>query len=136
MVRWGFIGGTLSILAIIIGLPWGTIGVAASYSISGIFQFPLLIWFVCKEGPIRPVDFYRTITPALCASFLVGVFLVIFRKLELIANPLTGTILALAITVLSTLFILGVLPSGRIALSDFMSVIDSLYRNPKTSNKC
>jgi PST family polysaccharide transporter len=136
MVQWGFIGGTLSILAIILGLPWGTIGVAASYSISGIFQFPLLIWFVCKEGPIRSVDFYRTLTPALCASLLVAVLLVIFRKLEVISIPVIGVILAISITVLSTLLILGVLPSGRKALSDFISLIDSLYRRPKASKKC
>jgi PST family polysaccharide transporter len=133
-IKWGFIGGTLSIAAIIVGLPWGTIGVAASYSLSGLcLRAPLLIWFVCKEGPIRSMDIYRTATPAAFASLVSGTLLAAFRIWVDIHNPIVGLVLALAITLLSTLLILGLLPSGRFALRDCWKLVASFYKDSKYS---
>ena len=36
MFRWGLIGSTLTVASIIVGLPWGVVGVAASYQQRGI----------------------------------------------------------------------------------------------------
>jgi PST family polysaccharide transporter len=135
-VQWGFIGGTLSIVSIIAGLPWGVMGVAASYSISGLFiRAPLLIWFVCQTGPIRAIDFYRTSTPAAFASLFVAALLVLFRNWVEISSPLVGLILALFITLLSTLLVLGVLPAGRIALRDGKSLFDSFFKKSASSTQ-
>src|SRR5262249_1991158 len=65
MFQWGLIGCTLIIASIFAGLPWGAIGVAASYSVTNVCLIaPLLFWYVTRSGPVRMWDFYRAIGPA------------------------------------------------------------------------
>ena len=43
MLRWGMIGSALTTLSVLAGLPFGAVGVAASYAISGlVIRMPLL----------------------------------------------------------------------------------------------
>ena len=59
-LQWGGIGGTLVVLSFVAGLPWGAVGVAASYGISGlVLRVPLLFWMVGRRGPVRTRDLYR-----------------------------------------------------------------------------
>ena len=47
MLEWGMIGATIIVVAIVAGLKWGAIGVAASYSLTNlIIVIPLLL--VCE----------------------------------------------------------------------------------------
>ena len=132
MFKWGIIGSAISIGSIIAGLPWGAVGVAASYAIVGLFfQSPLLYWYVGREGPIRNRDFYITAAPAMCASSCVFIALIVFRKWVQISNPLTGLSVALGITVLIALSVFVILPAGRRALSDIWALIPSLYQRPE-----
>lgn len=132
--QWGFIGGILSVAAIIAGIWWGPVGVAASYSISSFcIQVPLLFWFVGRTGPIRTSDFYRASTPAACASLCVLLALLAFRQWVEISNLFIGLSVTLAITVLVTLSVLAVLPAGRLALRDMKSLLVLLYRRPSPS---
>jgi PST family polysaccharide transporter len=125
MLQWGLIGGFLSVASIIAGLPWGTVGVAASYSISGlVIRTPLLYWFVGRTGPVRTTDFYRTMLPHGCAS--VGVLLVLFAFRQWVqgSEPIIGLTIALAIAVGITLLVLAVIPAGRLALEDFKVLLN------------
>ena len=131
MFKWGIIGGTISIISFIVGLPWGAVGVAASYSIIGFcFLTPLLYWYVGREGPIRTKDFYVSAAPAACASASVFVALLSFRHWVMISHPVTGLIVAFGITVLISLSVFVLLPSGRLALRDFGALVPSLYQRP------
>jgi O-antigen/teichoic acid export membrane protein len=72
MFQWGIIGSLIIVASIVGGLPWGAVGVAASYSVVFVcVVMPLLLWFVGRDGPVRTVDFYRTIAPSLCAALSV-----------------------------------------------------------------
>src|SRR5262249_35849137 len=54
LLQWGLIGGTISIGSIILGLPWGALGVAISYSsLNILLREPLLFWFIGRSGPVR-----------------------------------------------------------------------------------
>ena len=131
MFKWGIISSIISIGSIIAGLPWGTVGVAASYSIIGLcFLTPILYWYVGREGPIRMKDFYVTMAPAACASSCVFVVLLAFRQGVQISNPLAGLCISLAMTVLIALLVLIILPAGRRALSDFGALLPLLYQKP------
>ena len=55
--------------SIVIGLPWGAVGVAASFAFTRVLIVdPLLYWFVGRSGPVRTIDFYKTMAPFVAAS--------------------------------------------------------------------
>ena len=69
LLYWSIISAPLSILSIVVGLPWGATGVAASYSLTRIFvTHPLMYWFVGRSGPVRTKDFYKLLAPFVLSS--------------------------------------------------------------------
>ena len=119
MFQWGLLGSSIIIVAIVIGLPWGAVGVAGSYSAITLFIVtPILFWFVCREGPVRTIDFYRTMAPAGCASLCVLVTLLLLRGWVPQIKPVVGLGVSFVIAVAITVAILAVLPKGRNALLD------------------
>jgi len=125
LFRWGLMGGAIAILSIIIGLPWGPVGVAASYAISDLcISSPLLFWYVGRRGPIRAGDFYRTIAPSACAATLSFVVLLICRQwLEIFQHLMTRLTIASLIAAAITFIVLGALPAGRRSLQNFKEMI-------------
>lgn len=127
MLQWGLVGGSLAIASIIAGLPWGAVGVAASYSISGLcIRTPLLFWFVGRAGSVRAGDLYRTLAPSAVASLSTLLTLLAFRQWVEISHPLVGLAIAAVITVGVTLLIFLALPASRAALQDFKSLLYTL----------
>ncbi|PSB64745.1 lipopolysaccharide biosynthesis protein [Chroococcidiopsis cubana CCALA 043] len=130
MFQWGVIGGGIAIVSIIAGLPWGAVGVAASYSIIGlVIRTPLLFWFVGRNGPVQARDFYRAIAPSAYASFCALLVLLAFRQWLEVSQPIIGLLIAFAITVVITLLVLTILPAGRLALIDFSSLFTLLVKS-------
>jgi O-antigen/teichoic acid export membrane protein len=129
MFQWGLIGSTIIIASIVIGLPWGAVGVAASYSITFVLLVtPLLVWFVTREGPVRALDFYRTIGPPACASISALAALMAFRRWSPVSQPLVRLALAFGITMIVTLLVVGLFPPGRRSLRDLKSFAVLLTR--------
>ena len=129
MFQWGLISASLIVISIIVGLPWGAIGVAASYS--SIFLLvitPLLFWFVGRHGPVRAGDFYRTVAPVASGALCVLVVLLTLRRWITVTRPLIGVVIGFAISVAVTLLVLSLLPKGRMALRDFKQVSALLAR--------
>jgi O-antigen/teichoic acid export membrane protein len=123
-LRWGFVSGSLSMISIVAGLPWGPVGVAASYAISGlVIRTPLLLWYIGRTGPIRTADFYLTCIPAATASIAVAVSLVGMRYWSGIDDPFIGLAASLVLTLVAGLSVLLLIPSGRRALRDLRSII-------------
>jgi len=119
MFQWGMIGGSIMIVAIIAGLPWGAVGVAASYSlVSLLVVTPLLFWFVGRHGPVRALDFYRTCAPVVVASLGVLASLLTLRQWTSITRPVAGLVLGFTLTIVSTTFTLCLTRAGRAVLSD------------------
>ena len=119
MFRWGLVGTAVSVAAIVAGLPWGVVGVAAVYAASDILiKTPLLFWSVGRSGPVRTSDLYRALlTPALAAAATLATVLA-FRQLVPIASPLKGLVLSALIGLGVTASILVLTPGGRAALQD------------------
>ena len=119
MLKWGLISGPIIMGSIVAGLPWGAVGVAASYAFTRVcIVDPLLYWFVGRKGPVRTMDFYRTIAPFVLASLCALIAALAFRRW---GGPGSGfvTILMCAIIVAITTFVtLAIIPAGRQALYD------------------
>ena len=125
MFRYGLVASTVIVAAILIGLPWGAVGVATAYACVWVtIVTPLLFYWVGRTGPVRPRDFYVTVTPAFCAAIAVLVVLLMFRRWGLIINPVAGLALSLGIACAVALLVLYTIPSGRRALRDFREVAD------------
>ena len=123
--HWGIIGGGVSIISIIAGLPWGATGVAASYAVTDLLvATPLLFWFVGRKGPVRSRDFYRTIAPAACASvFALGVLFVCRQWLEGFSRLSVRLSIAFAITIVASVLVLAALPAGRLAMRNLKDTL-------------
>jgi PST family polysaccharide transporter len=119
MLRWSLINAPISIISIIVGLKWGALGVAASYSVGRLFiANPLMFWFVGRTGPVHTKDFYLLLTPFTCASGAAVLAGLLFRKFWIISSPLMGFVSSAVVVGVATLLVLCLLPRGRAALMD------------------
>jgi PST family polysaccharide transporter len=124
MLQWGLMSGPLIMASIVAGLPWGAVGVAASYAFTRVFIVdPLLYWFVGRRGPVRTTDFYRTMAPFVCASVCALIACFAFRRWGNVNSGLWTIAICLIITGITTFLVLAVIPAGRAAIHD---VKDSL----------
>ena len=129
LLDWGIIGGVLTIGPIVAGLPWGAVGVAASFSITGVcLRTPLLFWLAGRRGPVSSGDVYRGSVPSVCASSAALLALLAFRRWVPVSNPGVGLAIALGITTFVAAGALWIQPAGRRALLDLRSLFDLLTR--------
>lgn len=129
MFRLSIVNGAITIASILAGLPWGAVGVAASYSIVGlVVTAPFTFWAIGRNGPVRVGDFYRTMAPALLACLGALAVLLLFRQQFAISSPSVGLAITVPIAVSVFLSILALLPAGRVALQDFSSLFIALIR--------
>jgi PST family polysaccharide transporter len=73
----------LTVLAFMLGIPYGPAGIAISYSISGLFlQVPVSYYIAGRSGPVQTRDLWASTIPYIPvwitvagASWLIGVYL-------------------------------------------------------------
>ncbi len=119
MLRWGVLNTILTVSSFCFGLPFGAIGVAASYSIVGMcITNPLLFWYVGRHGPIKTKDFYIAGSPILIAAATTAVFLIFFRYFWHLESMLMSCIVAGLIVIIGFLGSLMTFPSGRNIMRD------------------
>ena len=119
MLQWSMMNSPISIASILVGLPWGPIGVAASYSLTRLLLVnQLLFWFVGRTGPVRRADFYRHLAPFVLAAMASVLACLAARWLFHLETPIIGIACSAAITAATTLATLWLIPAGRAALLD------------------
>jgi PST family polysaccharide transporter len=115
-------------------LPWGATGVAASYAVADLcVATPLLFWYVGRRGPVRTVDFYRTIAP-ISASSVCSLAILFFCRswLSKVDSLVARLSIALGITVVVSLLVLSVLPAGRLAMRNLKETLLVLMKRNRT----
>lgn len=134
-LRWGAIGTALSVMAIVAGLPYGAVGVAASYAISGlVIRSPILFRMAGSRGPVSEADIYRALIPgALAAAGAAAATLAVhalaphlLRALPAAANL---TLAAAAAAAIVAVFYAAT-PWGRAAMDDLRALRRLLTRKP------
>ena len=126
MFRLSMVAGPITIASIIAGLPWGAVGVAASYVTGHLILTHVLYWYVGRHGPVRTMDFYRTIAPFAAASLSALLACLAFRHWQHPVNALAGIMVCSVVTLLTTIFVLAVIPAGRNALRDTVRSVQLL----------
>lgn len=66
---WAAVAAPLTVIAFLIGIRWGIVGVAAAFSASWCLLMIAFIWYACLDSPVRPWDLARVLwRPALAAT--------------------------------------------------------------------
>jgi PST family polysaccharide transporter len=124
MLRWGVLGASLAVLSFVIGLPWGAFGIAAAYSLGGIFlRTPILLWWVGRSGPVKTVDFYRMAAPYLVSGLAAAAALFAFRPLAETLHPVVALVGSAVIALVAAILSLSVSAQGRASLADARLVL-------------
>jgi PST family polysaccharide transporter len=119
MLQWGLISGPITMASIFAGLPWGAVGVAASYAFTTVcVVHPLLYWFVGRRGPVRTIDFYRTMAPFVLSSMCALMGALAFRRWSSVNSGFWTISVCFIITAVTTILVLAIIPAGRGALCD------------------
>lgn len=115
----GVLGAAISIAAILAGLPFGTVGVAAGFAIGmTALRIPLCFWLAGRRGPVTTADLYRSLLPSAAAAAAV---LLVTSSLRTLAplqavGPLTGLLVTGAAAIAVTLVCFSLIPRSRQAL--------------------
>ncbi|HVZ37132.1 MAG TPA: lipopolysaccharide biosynthesis protein, partial [Polyangiaceae bacterium] len=71
--RWGFLAAGLAITSFLIGLPWGSLGVAAAYSVLELtLRGPLWLLTVGRSGPVHARHVLAAAAPAWTAAAAIA----------------------------------------------------------------
>ena len=80
LLRATLIDAGLCLLAIVAGLPWGGVGVAAALAIAGLaLRTPLSFWLATRHGPVRNIHVWRAIAPPASAALAAAVTVAVVR---------------------------------------------------------
>lgn len=131
MFRWGVIGSTLSMVSFVVGLPFGPVGVAASYAlVDVVIKTPLLFFFVGRRGHVRTHELYSILSfPLLLAAAVAGVAY-LTREAIVVSEPVLGLTITGSAAGAVTAVLLIALPRGRRTLTDFRRTMSLLRRSP------
>lgn len=118
--RWGIVAFILALVSFVAGLPWGAVGVAASYALVDVLvRIPILFAWVGRIGPVRARDLLRAGVPTWAAAAVVGLALLGFRSAAPESMlPWQGALIGALITVAGTLVTVGLTPQGRLTFRD------------------
>jgi PST family polysaccharide transporter len=106
LFRAGLIGSAISSVSVLIGLPFGPVGVAAGLALGTTFvRIPLVFWMAGRRGPVRTKDLFPPLVPSMIAACAVFVTVSAMHSLPALqsAHPITGLLAAAAAAVVISL---------------------------------
>jgi O-antigen/teichoic acid export membrane protein len=119
MFRWSLIGGGLVIASFVVGLPWGAVGVAAAYGLTGpLVRLPLILWYVSRRGPVSQADLYETMKLPAVAAAAVASSTWCLRQLMPLADPIVGLAVSIPVAIAASLIVYAIHPVGRRNLAE------------------
>lgn len=80
MFKWGLFISVTTIVAVVIGLHWGPVGVAIAYCLNDyLIRTPSSFYLSTRDNPVRTSDFYATLIPLMLASAATGATVAMMR---------------------------------------------------------
>ena len=126
--RWGLISSGIKVMAFIIGIQWGAMGIAASYSLSEvILLLPRLMY--CFNGTfLNTSSLVRVLVYPFMAS-IIPAFLLLYGTVYIDHPSIVVTALIKAlIFVAGYIFIWLLMPDGKTKLKDIMRILIQLKK--------
>lgn len=123
----------ISLLAIVVGLPYGPAGVALSWSLSGLFvRLPILFHIAGRRGPVRTSDLWACLLSNLPLGLVVSAAAFSVYWLMLNRSPFVQLTLAVPICVAVASVFIRISPPHRRTVAEafgfFHSMVGERYR--------
>jgi PST family polysaccharide transporter len=124
---WGIYASAAIVLAYLIGIRWGPMGVALAYSASLVILFPLALLYCFRVAPLGMGDFIRAVRRPAAAALLAGAGLFGFGALVTVNAVVLGQ-LVLDFLVYAVLYVAiwVALPNGRDAAREVIDIARQL----------
>lgn len=130
MFHWGIYSSLTTVLAYVVGLKWGAVGVAAAYAISGyVLRIPVLAIMLQRMGPVTAVDFLLLQCLFLFSSLLAWFGYRGLEQMGLLSSDLVAIAVSIILNYGIGLVFAMLLPSSRKALlASLGNIISSVKR--------
>ncbi len=131
-LRWGFIASAVTVIGFLIGIQWGTIGIAASVSLTMcLLRYPGIV-YCFKTTPLKVSDLTEVLWRPTVASLAAAAILFAGRGwLALGENLLLGLLIKGLVYTLLYILIWCMLPNGWQTLKEILRLLKELRPKPK-----
>ena len=132
IMLWGMLKNIIIVIAVLLGLPWGVTGVAASLSITAVLLlFPILNYFTAKAGPatLKEIWFVIGVGVGLCLAACAAMFFL--RYVLGLHSPFLGLLFMFLVNSMFHAAAMWLIPSGRKAIENLMSLA-SCFRTTRS----
>lgn len=116
-MRWGIFAAAGMTLAVLVGLPYGTFGVALAYAVLEYLRTPLLWLYVGRTGPVRALDILRMAAPFVLGAHVAVAALWLLRA-HFPGGPVAALLIATLLSYLVTAIVAAFFASGRETLAE------------------
>jgi O-antigen/teichoic acid export membrane protein len=117
MMQFGWVNGVLCILSMLVGLPWGGVGVAIAYSVVGVaIRMPMAYIVAGRRGHVSTRDLCRLTVLPTVAALAAAAAATGYRVGIAFGQPLVDSALALLCALTATWIVLVLTPEGRVLL--------------------
>ncbi|UCH83937.1 MAG: lipopolysaccharide biosynthesis protein [Candidatus Latescibacterota bacterium] len=124
MFHWGLIASVFSVIAYVVGLRWGPVGVALAYSILIVLMRYPSILFCFHRSHLRPGDFLVPLARPASASIAAGVLLFALTSTFSVPGPPVVSLgFELVIYLAAYILVWLLLPRGRQSARDIMKIV-------------
>lgn len=115
LVRWRIISASIILIGFFVGLPWGPLGIATAYALSGfLIRMPLFTWYACKHLEIDFGRMIRALILPVCAGTIsAGAMYLVRLKFGAPANVLAALVAYSALGTLAYAIVVAMFPAGR-----------------------
>lgn len=104
LLRASLIDAAVCVVAILVGLRYGPVGVAAALALVGfLVRLPMAFWLAARRGPVSTSLIWRAIAPP--ASAAAAVALAVWQLRELVLRQAEPTIFGIAVTATTALVV-------------------------------
>ncbi|HUZ74218.1 MAG TPA: lipopolysaccharide biosynthesis protein [Stellaceae bacterium] len=131
MLRAAFVDAALFVVAVLTGLPFGTLAVAAALATVGwALRLPVALYLATRRGPVTVTDLAAAVVPAATSALVTAGTTVALRHFVLAApvEPVVGLAAAAGTALTSAVATLSVFSRSRRRLIGLMRIPQSLWR--------
>ncbi len=122
LLRWGLVSSSGTIVSIVIGLPWGVIGVVVSYTlITVLLLVPFQLWWGLRRGPVGFGDVMEVVLP-IALGLVISATMLHFAWAWTNTQPVVAPLVLFIATYLTCVCALLPFKSGRRTLRDIMEL--------------
>jgi PST family polysaccharide transporter len=115
----GVLNSAIIIVSVLVGLPFGPVGVAASFALGSTFvRVPLCFWLAGRKGPVTVADLFGSVAPSAIAGCAVFAVVFAFRHLAPVetAAPIVALMLSACVALAVAAICFACIPRSRRAL--------------------